>query len=221
MRAKRLVQILAAGAVCLLAASASAGVVLSDNTSQVPAAGFDPVNDTTSWAAISFGTAAQPGVLESATIDLWNNATTATLSLYTDNSGQLRAFVGRLVSPASYPPGENLVQFGGNNLPLAANSTYWLVLSGPSGTLTATDFGVTTPTLALPYWGYSGTDTGTGIGWQDRWGWIDPTWGPPSWETGTQPYIAQVVEAVPEVNTCLAGLAACLLVLRVPFRRNK
>jgi len=108
------------------------------------------------WLTASFGTGTSAMVLDSATLKLASIVTgSAALSLYTDGGLQPGTFVGTLTSPSSYSTTLANTTFTSGSLMLAANTTYWLVLSATTGSFD---------------WAWTTDNSGTGIGFQHVWG---------------------------------------------------
>lgn len=136
-------------------ANHTGATTLSDNLTQP--SGYTEVVTPSTYVASSFGTGSYDSMLK--TVDLLANidpATVPVVSLYSDNSGQPGSYVGQLLSPTSYTNTLQVVAFGGNQLPLAGNSTYWIVAQAASGT-------------GSYEWAYSNTDLGSGSGFQHTW----------------------------------------------------
>ena len=134
---------------------AGAPSVLSDNLTET-SGGTEAVTGTT-VAAASFTTDGSAYDLTDVQLLLMASNTTsrATVSLDTDAGLRPGTLVGTLTSPASDTT-EALsdTTFTSTGISLAANTTYWVVLSAPSGTID---------------WSFAGDDTGTGIGFTDTW----------------------------------------------------
>jgi hypothetical protein len=110
----------------------------------------------TDWLTASFGTGTSAMLLDSATLKLASTVTgSATLRLYTDGGLQPGTLVGTLTSPTSYSTTLADTTFTSGSLMLAANTTYWLVLSATSGSFD---------------WAWTTDNTGTGVGFQHVWG---------------------------------------------------
>lgn len=136
--------------------------ILSDNLSSTSGG----VETTTGnrWLATSFGTgAASAYTLDSVTLLLANTSTgiagSARLDLYSQSLLAPGSLIGSLVSPASYSTSlANTTFTAASGLSLSANTTYWVVLKGTSGSFD---------------WSWTSANTGTGAGYQNTWGETD------------------------------------------------
>ncbi|HUO08217.1 MAG TPA: choice-of-anchor R domain-containing protein [Phycisphaerae bacterium] len=111
------------------------GEDLSDNISSTINSTWGIGSDT--WIADSFTTGTSAWGLKNVTIPLeMMQPGTATVQIYSDNSGQPGSLVGTLTSPGSYLTSSvgNAV-FTASGLVLNANATYWAVLSTTSSDL--------------------------------------------------------------------------------------
>jgi chitinase len=121
---------------------------LSDNLHVAPQG--EAVVSTVLRPAAGFTTGSSASVLASISVPLRiHTIGTATLTLHADNGGVPGALVGTLTSPSSYSPSFAVTTFGGNNIALTANTSYWVVMEAATG-----DFGVV----------LAEGDTGIGVG---------------------------------------------------------
>jgi hypothetical protein len=142
------------------------------------------------------------------TLSLYSNAMQASPNNLGFQPGTL---LGTLTSSGAVPATLGDATFGGNNLKLAADATYWLVMSAPgSGSYE---------------WAYAADNSGTGAGFYPSWG--ESTDSGKSWYTDDlQPMQmsvnADAVTSTPEPGVSsmvLVGLALCG-VGRFTFRRR-
>jgi hypothetical protein len=183
---------------CLSASTSRGTTVLSDNLGQT-SNGIEDVS-VDRWVTSSFGTDGSSYVLDSVTLRLRGEGTVE-LDLYSDNAGKPGSFLGALTSPGIIPAGDSDVTFGGNGLGLSANTTYWEVLKGVTGT---------------PAWYWTESTSGTGVGFQHTWGFSEDAG--VTWSTfTTQPQLMQVVAATPSTAPDSAStvllLSWCLVLL--------
>ena len=147
--------LLTAVGLAALSCGASA-ITISDNLGNAVASTEFVGGDT--WIAAEFATDGTQYSLSSITLLLENETPgTARLDLYTDSASKPGTLLGTLISP-SIPSTLLPTVFGGNGVALPANSTYWAVLSAPSG-----GFG----------WGWTESSNGTGAGFLHTWGATD------------------------------------------------
>ncbi|MBV9508320.1 MAG: hypothetical protein JO323_25295 [Acidobacteriia bacterium] len=107
-------------------------VFLTDNLSST-SSGSDTVSGSTLLGA-DFTTDADNYLLESATLLVQQDTSgVASLYVYSDNSGIPGSLLGTFASPASYTSSLSSTVFTASGLPLSADTTYWLVLSGTTG----------------------------------------------------------------------------------------
>ena len=191
-----------------LAQGAQAQTVLSDNLNS--ASGGTVTATGASEFASSFTTDASGYTLDSITL-LAQEATpgSAVLSLYTDGGLQPGTLVGVLTSPASYPSTLADTTFTAGNLSLAADSTYWAVLSAPTG---AYDWSTS-----------SDYDSGLGTGFTNTWDESDD--GGLTWFSNnsyqTQMNVTASASPVPEASSVISfGLLLAALPLGA-MRRAK
>lgn len=147
--------------VFLAVAAAAAGAsqtdaaVLSDNLGQ-PVSYTELIDPTTTVAA-SFGTGTQASTLSKVQLLIQSDGpAVSTVSLYSDQGGRPGGSIGALTS--LQPPNQSTLSvttFSGNNLALAANTTYWIVTQADPGTLE---------------WAYTESNMGSGSGFQHTWG---------------------------------------------------
>lgn len=193
----------------MLLPTLSLGVTLSDNLSQLP-------NNTESvfgptWITASFSTDAQNYRLTNATLLLSATAgSTANLYLFSNSSSQPGSSLGQLSLTSTLSSTQAPVSFSGNNLALVANSTYWLVLQAPTGTVD---------------WAWTDSSVGTGVGFTHTWGATDDagaTW----FTVAEQPQMMSVsadaasTPTVPEPSAFVLlglGLAVVIPVARKRF----
>jgi hypothetical protein len=140
-------------ALCLcfggIALPARAVTILADNTGN-PTSGSDAVSGDVLLAA-DFSTDSSAWTLASATLVLQMSSTgTAALDLYSDNSGIPGTLIGALSSPATYSSSPAATTFNASGIALAANTSYWLVLSAASGSFD---------------WSWTADNTGSGSGY--------------------------------------------------------
>jgi hypothetical protein len=175
--------------------------VLSDNLANA-SGGRSMVLDT-SWAAAKFTTDGQAYNFRSVVLlmsGIQNVGSSAQVDIYSDSgANKPGAAVGTLISPGSYTPGLTPTTFTSPGVPLAASSSYWVVLKAPTGGLG---------------WSYTTDPSGTGAGFALDWSQsldAGSTWS----TTSFPPYQMQVnADAVPEPSQWaimvlgLAGYAA-------------
>lgn len=110
---------------------------------------------TTRPLAASFTTASSSRVLNHVTLLLSAGAGSACrVAIYTDSGMQPGTQVGLLTSPATFNTVLTPTTFTTSGFSLAANTTYWLVLTPLSGSF---------------QWGWSAVETGTGPGFTGVW----------------------------------------------------
>ncbi len=167
-------------------AATAAATDLSNNLSQATG-GTENASGARRLSA-SFKTDAAAYQLSAITLLLANPTTgTATVSIYSDGKLEPGSLVGALTSPASYSSNLALATFGGNSIPLAANTTYWVVLQANSGSFD---------------WAWSADDTGAGAGFLHTWG-VSEDSGAFWWSYDRFPTQFSVVASVP--GTCYAN----------------
>ena len=144
-----------------LASPALASVILSDNTAEPPESFFLIRSDLRS-ASAGFGTDTRAYTLDSVSLLLRdatiNGDALFDVSLYSsagEGLGQPGTLVGTLAGPADIPTTVSLVRFDGNDLLLAPDSTYWVVLTALEGTTE---------------WWWTRSNSGLGVGFQGTWG---------------------------------------------------
>jgi hypothetical protein len=209
--------------VCLLVLQAVAprnvsGVTLSDNLGA--STYYTELIGGSNDIAAAFRTDGSSYTLDSVTALMkQDQAGGLALSLYTnaimqpvnDLGSQPGTLLGVLSSPASYPMTLGAVTFGGSNLSLSPDSTYWLVMSAPKS--------------GGYEWAYAAGNNGTGVGFYPSWGTSND--GGQSWYTDDlQPMQMSVTAdvATPEPNLCGLmllgfGLVAPALKARISQRR--
>ena len=200
---KKLAAILLLTAACLLGTSHStrADLTLFDNLNN-PGNGYRLISST-SWAAQRFNTDASDLFLTGETLALDSSAPNGSffLNLYSDASGQPGSLITTLSSGPHAAQGQ--VLFPGYNQALLPNTNYWLVLAGPAGS----NFN--------PFWGVTGTNTGTGAGFQLTNATTDN--GGASWSVlSVDDYRVQITASnVPEPSSvfCLVTGAVALVIL--------
>ncbi len=134
MQSKRRTSIGLAAAFMALASVGWADI-LSDNLSEAQA-DLEYLSGPVQVAA-GFKTDNQSYTLDNVILWLGNPVSgLASLSLYSDNASQPGSLVGTLTSPSLYFPDPSSMTFGGNNLFLDANTSYWIVLQALSGQFT-------------------------------------------------------------------------------------
>src|SRR4051794_31375693 len=108
------------------------GTTLSSNLGETVSATEFVGGDT--WITSSFATDSSAYVLSNAVLLLSGTSDAVVkLYLYSNSSGQPGTSLGQLQSTSNLTSSLTLASFSGNNLPLAANSSYWLVLQAPAG----------------------------------------------------------------------------------------
>src|SRR5205823_9530935 len=90
----------------------------------------------------------------------------ATLSVYTESVLTPGTLVGTLTSPTSFTSSTSETTFTASGIPLAANTTYWVVLQVNSGAFN---------------WAWTTDNTGSGVGYTHTWGESDDAG--TSWQT--------------------------------------
>ena len=146
-------------------AAEAATTVHTDNVSKTNA-GAESASGTRRLTS-SFTTGADATFLQSVTLLLANTASgQATVSVYTNGLISPGTLVGTLASPASFTSGASETTFKASGIPLAANTTYWVVLQANGGTFT---------------WGFTRDNTGDGTGYTHTWGESDDAGA--SWQT--------------------------------------
>ncbi len=183
-------------AVSLLTCAAHASTVAS-NLGETPT-DVDFVSGSY-WDAASFSTDDQIYTLNFVSLLLSNTAPgQALVSLYADNGGSPGALIGNLTSPDLYPSDQSLVDFDGDGLSLAADTSYWTVLQALSGEFA---------------WSWTESNQGSGPGFQTVW--ANTADGGQDWSVyGDQPMMMGVdgtaAAATPEpvtIGLLLTGLA--------------
>ncbi|WP_165222531.1 choice-of-anchor R domain-containing protein [Aquisphaera insulae] len=158
---------LAALAALLFApALARADTILSDNLSNASAGTESITGDT--WLAASFGTDSSAYSLASVTLRLERTSIKGSVEVQVFDDGGLQPgnLVGTLTGPADVPSSPSDVTFSASGITLSASSTYWIVVVATTGSFE---------------WSWSGTDSGSGVGYQGLWGSTDDaglTWFP-------------------------------------------
>lgn len=110
----------------------SAATTLSTNLSEKPT--DTEIIAGPIWVAASFRTDHSSYLLDNVTLGLLESVSgSARLSLFAADGPQPGSLLGTLFSPASYSAVLTDTSFVGNALALVPDSTYWLVLSAPTG----------------------------------------------------------------------------------------
>jgi hypothetical protein len=153
------------------------------------------------WITSSFATDSSAYLPSNAVLLLSGTSdAVAKLYLYSNSSGHPGTSLGLLQLTSNLTSSLTPTSFSGNNLPLAANSNYWLVLQASAGDVE---------------WAWTTSTSGSGVGFQHTWGATDDGGG--SWITFAQdPMIFSVTadpanSAVPEPNECFVVSAALVL----------
>ena len=128
------------------------GELLSDNLNQ-PTDYTEEITGN-AWIAAGFNTGASAYTLTDVQLLLSWSAGPSILALYSDSRAQPGALLGALISPSTYSTDLTPTLFGGNGLPLTANTNYWLVLTAPAGDV---------------QWAYTDSNYGSGVGFQSNW----------------------------------------------------
>jgi hypothetical protein len=195
-------------AILCLAAMATA-TTLSDNLS-LQNYYSDPSSDT-SWLAANFQTDGQSYQLADVTLLLANVAPgTAEVDLYSGVNGQPGSLIRVLSDPASYSSVLANTVFWGDQLLLSPDSSYWIVLKSLSGEFD---------------WGYTASNSGTGVGFTHLWGSSDDAGASPWYTSDLQPYQMSVgadpvTVAAPEPASASFLLVTAALAA-VPKRRRR
>ena len=176
--------------------------VLSDNLANA-SGGRSMVLDT-AWKAAQFTTDGQAYNIRSVVLlmsGIQNVGSSAQVDIYSDSgANKPGAAVGTLISPGSYTPGLTPTTFTSPGVPLAASSSYWVVLKAPTGGLGwsyTTDYSGTGP----GFYPQSAETSDAGTIWSKR--------------DGIVHQMTVNVDAVPEPGQWaimvlgLAGYAAC------------
>jgi hypothetical protein len=196
----------------LLIAPCAKATVLSDNL-QSPTYYTELVGGQTEITA-AFRTDDSAYVLNSVTALMQQDSPGAlTLSLYAsqavppnDLGFQPGKLLGTLFSPSTYPTALATASFGGADLMLSPDTTYWIVMS--------------VPTSGKYEWAYAASNEGTGVGFYPSWG--ASSNGGQSWYTDDlQPMQMSVSAdvATPEPN--LSSLLLFGLVLLLPASKAR
>jgi hypothetical protein len=205
-------------AAALLLTVCSQAATLSDNLS-APTYYTELINGS-SFIAAGFQTDGSGYTLSSVTALMQQDAPgSLSLRLYSnapqpapsDLGFQPGTLLGTLTSSGVYPGTLGQATFSGNNLLLAPDTTYWLVMSSPTGTYE---------------WAYAADNSGTGAGFYPSWG--VSTDSRTSWYTSDLQPMQMSVTADPTSSTTpepavtsllLVGLALCG-VKGLKFRRQ-
>lgn len=196
-------------AIALILTAAAPAATISDNLNA--ATFFTEVVNSSSSIAAGFQTDNTSYTLTSVTVLMSQNTPgSLNLSLYSnapqsppnDLGFQPGVLLGNLTSPGGYPSMLSQVTFGGNNLPLAPDTTYWLVMTAPSG--------------GAYEWAYAAGNDGSGVGFYPSWG-VRTSPGTTWYTSDLQPMQMRVmadpaVNVIPEPavsSLLLAGLALC------------
>lgn len=155
------------------------------------------------WITAGFGTDASSYNLTLITALMQQDAAgTLNLDLYSNANNQPARLLGRLTDPGSYPAGGlGPASFGGANLSLAANTTYWLVMDAPvSGTYE---------------WAYASGNAGSGPGFKGTWGVSansGTSWFTSDWQPMQMSIEANSISGTPEPGSSCLLLCGSLLV---------
>jgi len=140
----------------------------------------EPVGGDT-WIAAGFATGPMNYTLNSATLLVRQDAPgPVALDLFSDSNGRPGISVGSLGTPGSFSSTLTPTGFSGSNLPLLANTTYWLVLQSSGGEY---------------QWAYTDRNTGSGIGFVGTWGASDDAGA--TWLASDIDPMMMAVDAVP------------------------
>ena len=154
---KKLVMLLLALAfVCASQRAGQAAVttIYTDNLSKTT--GGAEIASGTRRLTSSFTTGTDATYLQSITLLLAKPTSgKSTLSVYTNSLLKTGTLVGTLTSPASFTSGTSETTFTATGIPLAANTTYWIVLQVNSGAFN---------------WSWTKDNTGSGNGYTHTWG---------------------------------------------------
>jgi hypothetical protein len=164
----------------------SAASFLSDNLSASPVYSQNaPGVTSTDWYASSFMTDGYSYTLQSVAflMAMTSSSGAAQAAIFTDVSDQPGSQVGALISPGSYSNALASTSFTASGITLAANTTYWVVLSASSGNFN---------------WAWTDSNIGSGVGFTHTWSGSDDAGS--SWLTfHDSPQIMQVdANAIPE-----------------------
>lgn len=185
----------------------SAASFLSDNLSVSPVYSQNaPGVTSTDWYASSFTTDDHSYTLQSVALlmAMTSGPGAAQAAIFTDVSDQPGSQVDALISPGSYSNTLASTSFTANGITLAANTTYWVVLSASSGNFD---------------WAWTDSNTGAGVGFTHTWSGSDDAGN--SWLTfHDSPQIMQVeANPIPAPATLwLFGIA--LAGMRLAERRR-
>jgi hypothetical protein len=194
---KRLVNMLAFGALMALWAGSAQAVVVFYNMDRIA---YDVVAASGNiWGAQQFKTDEQAYVLNSVTLLMSENTPGgARVDIYSGDDVPT-TYVGTLTSPGSYPAAAAPTLFAASGVPLAANTTYWVVLHAQgSGSYD---------------WVYTDDPTGSGAGFSPIW--ADSEDGGVTWPDSDPdyPYVMQVdatatgTATVPQAPTAVSATA--------------
>lgn len=194
-----------------LGASDLKAVTLSDNLTR-PSGGTELVGASTFFAS-SFGTGSYSSTLNTVSIlaDI-NAGAVPVLVLFIDNGGQPGTEVGLLAPSTPIGNSQQGISFGGNQLALNANSTYWIVAEAGSGSLA---------------WSYANDEVGSGSGFQHAWA-VSENGGADWFTSDTLPMQMSVedsVIAIPEPGSLyllfFAGLLGLLMLISRDLQRQR
>jgi hypothetical protein len=195
-------------AAALIAAACSQAATLSDNLNS-PTYYTELINGS-NFITAGFQTGDSSYTLSSVTALMQQDTPGAlSLSLYSsatqpvayDLGFQPGTLLGTLTSTGTYPATLSQVIFGGNALTLAPDTTYWLVMSSPTG---------------MYEWAYAANNDGAGAGFYPSWG--TSTDSGASWYTNDLQPMQMSVTADPAVSSVpepaiaalfFVGLALC------------
>lgn len=146
--------ILVAALALMSVRSSALATDISDNLS-IATGGAEPVLGTQRLCA-SFKTDASSHTLNSVSLLMYQSVTgSAKVEIYTNSGLEPGALVATLASPNTIPTSLASVDFTTSGVALAANTTYWVVL---------------TPTSGQFAWAWAGTTSGSGAGFLGSWG---------------------------------------------------
>jgi|KBSMisStaDraftv2_1062788.scaffolds.fasta_scaffold623594_2 hypothetical protein len=190
-------------------AALSSAVTLTDNLSKTSTDTEFVGGDT--WIAVAFSTDNANYQISSASLLLSTpEPSTANLDLYSESSGQPGLLLSTLTSLGSFPSVASPVTFTGSSYILSPNSTYWLVLSAPTGSFD---------------WSWTSDNAGAGAGFLSQWAATDDAGG--SWITSDiEPMQFRVLAdpgtpAVPEPGSfTLAALSMAGVATALRMRKN-
>lgn len=203
--------------VTLLAAAGVHATTLSDNLAG-STFGTELISGST-WVAAGFNTGSSSYLLNSATFLMQqDSAGTLNVTLYSNAAMQPSNGLGfqpgmplgSLSAPASFPNLLAPVTFGGNNLKLAQNTMYWLVMSAASN--------------GSYEWAYEAGNSGSGVGFYPSWGYSNDS-GTSWFSSNSQPMQMSVtgtpMTAVPEPSAGWLVLLGLVAIMSAALRRAR